>query len=377
MSSRRLRPQHVGSLADIFGLRWLETEHGVTNEHALNQVAFGDSSTLGIHGFHVDEPKKTLILFVCNPSKCVSDFADSLSRLSERGVDTLFPSPSPQGALDGTLEAIIGPGAITGPTSHFLRQFQTALEESKAVIASVNIRLVFFGEPEAASSAAIIENFREDIVQLRPLIEKRFGRKDIQLTCTVKSADGSTSIVRTLKGYRQTISMANHVRTDGPNGEVLHIGTVSLRELLQMYRALLTQFLARNVRAALKLSTGSNQALAKAFLEVARGDAPPELFLFRHNGVTLTATDCNASDDHLELVEPQILNGAQTVTTLNRVCEELKEKGEYSKTVRVPPRQALRGGQSHHERRPRFHHERHHREQPSEPDHAVAPASAR
>ncbi len=90
---QKLKPQRAGSLGDIFALRWLETEHGITHEHALNQVAFGDSSTLGIHGFHVDEPKKTLILFVCSPSKHVSDFADSLSRLSTRGMETLFAEP--------------------------------------------------------------------------------------------------------------------------------------------------------------------------------------------------------------------------------------------------------------------------------------------
>ncbi len=218
---------------------------------------------------------------------------------------------SPIGDPDDPLAALVGPGATPEPTSHFLRQFQTVLEESKAVITSVNIRLVFFGEPVVASSAAIIENFREDIVQLRPLIEKRFGRESIEITCTAKSADGSTSIPDKLKGYRQTISMANHVRIDGPDGQILHIGKVSLKELLHMYRALRIRFLARNVRAALKLSTGSNQALAKAFLEVARGGSSPDLFLFRHNGVTLTATSCTAIDDHLELVEPQLLNGAR------------------------------------------------------------------
>jgi hypothetical protein len=330
-TQQKLRPQHIGSLGDVFALRWLETKHSATHEHALNQVAFGESSALGIHGFHIDEPKRTLILFVCNPSKHVSEFADSLFRLSETGFETLFAGPATV-PID-PFAALVGPDATARPTSRFVRQFQATQEESKAQIASVNVRLVFFGEPVAASSAAIIENFREDIVQLRPLIEKRFGRQDIEVTCTVKSADGSTSIPDKLKGYRQTIGMANHVRTEGPDGQVLHIGTVSLKELLQMYRALHIRFLARNVRAALNASTGSNQALAKAFLDVARGDSPPELFLFRHNGVTLTATACTASDDHLELVEPQILNGAQTVTTFARVCGDLRARSELSKAA--------------------------------------------
>ena len=328
---QKLRPQHVGTLDDMFALRWLETEHGLSHDRALLKVAFRDSSGLGVHGFHMDEPRRTLIMLVCNASKSVADFADSLSAISRSGLNALFDARR-EGPED-PLAAIIGPTAMAGPSSHFQRQLQAAIEESKALVSTVNFRLVFFGDPEVAVKAELVKNFQEDIIQLRPLIERRLARPDIEVTCTVKSADGSTSIPDKLMGYRQTISMANHVRTGGPDGQVLHIGTVSLNELLQMYRALHIRFLARNVRAALNASTGSNQALAKAFLDVARGDSPPELFLFRHNGVTLTATTCTSSDDHLELVEPQILNGAQTVTTLARVCEDLKQKGEYSRTV--------------------------------------------
>lgn len=328
---QKLRPQHTCSAAEAFALRWLETEHALTQDRALLQVAIKDSPVLGVHGFHIDEPKRTLILLVCNASKSVADFADSLSAISRTGLSTLFDSRS-EGS-DDPLAAIIGPTALASPSSHFQRQLQAAMDESKALVSTINFRLVFFGDPEVAAKAELVKNFQEDIIQLRPLIERRFGRPDIEVTCTVKSADGSTSIPDKLKGYRQTIGMANHVRTEGPDGQVLHVGTVSLKELLQMYRALHIRFLSRNVRAALNASTGSNQALAKAFLEVARGDSPPELFLFRHNGVTLTATACTASDDHLELVEPQILNGAQTVTTLARVCADLKARDELSKAA--------------------------------------------
>lgn len=328
---QKLRPQHAGSLADAFALRWLETEHNVSAERALHQVAFGESSRLGISAFHFDEPRRTLLLLVCSPSKNVSDFAEPLTRLAEVGIGNLFGATVAQ--PDDPLAALVGPEAAGRRDSRFATQFQALIEESRAVIACINIRLVFFGDPAIASEAAVVENFREDIVHLRPTIERRLGNEAIEISCTVKSADGSTSIPDKLKGYRQTISMANHVRTDGPDGQILHIGTVSLKELLQMYRALDMRFLARNVRAALKLSTGSNQALAKAFREVARGESSPELFLFRHNGVTLTATSCTAVNDHLMLVEPQLLNGAQTVTTLARVCDEFKAQGEYNKAV--------------------------------------------
>jgi len=68
-------------------------------------------------------------------------------------------------------------------------------------------------------------------------------------------------------------------------------------------------------------------------LEIARGHISPEVFLFRHNGVTLTASVCEEHSESLILVEPQVLNGAQTVTTLYRICEELMKRNEYTKVV--------------------------------------------
>lgn len=328
---QKLRPRHSGSLADVLALRWLETEHDVSHDRALGQVALGESVALGVHGFHLDEHRRTLILFVCNPSRFVIEFAEPLTRLSTTGIEAIFGAPNAN-SLD-PFAALVGPEAESRSHGRFLRRLQLVLEESKHLIAQVNFRLVFFGDPIGASSAAVIENFREDVVQLRPQIEQRLGREEVEVTCTVKSADGSSSMPDKLKGYRKAISMANHVRTEGPEGQVLHIGVLSLLELMQIFEALQVRFLSRNVRASLNASTGSNQALARAFRDVAHGASSADLFLFRHNGVTLTAAACNEVDGHLELVEPQLLNGAQTVTTLFRVYTELRSSGEYSREV--------------------------------------------
>jgi hypothetical protein len=40
-----------------------------------------------------------------------------------------------------------------------------------------------------------------------------------------------------------------------------------------------------------------------------------------------------SNDGTLELFEPQLLNGAQTITTLARVCQDLKGRNEYSKAI--------------------------------------------
>lgn len=328
---KALHPELGGTISEFFALRWLETEHKLSRERAMHQVAFGESQAFGVHGFHLDETRGALLLLVCSPSKHVSDFSESLAKLSQDGISLLFATKSYDDSDPVALaESLNKPRR---GLNRFEHQFQVVLTESNPVIKTVNFRLIFFGNADAAANSVLVKNFEEDVLHRRQSIEKRLSRPDMEMSCTVKSADGSSSIPDRLKGFRTTISVANHVKIPGPDGRLMHVGSVSLMELLDMYRRLGIRFLSRNVRASLKLSTGSNQALSTAFNEVARGTSPPELFLFRHNGVTLTAQACTPNDSALALVEPQLLNGAQTVTTLARVCQQLIDKGEYTKAV--------------------------------------------
>lgn len=317
------------SLGDVFGLRWLETELGVERERALHQVAFGESEKLGVHAFHVHEGKRTLFLLVCNPSKNVSDFDDWLNTLKVDGLARLFAHAKADAdeKVDDLLRSLAG-----ARPSRFIAQLQAMITESIDLIDHVYVRLLFFGGAESAGESQLFRNFEEDIRQRRHVIDERLDRPGIDIRCDVVSADGSRTMPDALKGFRASLQMNHHVRTEGPEGQLMHVGMVNVMELLEMNRKLGIRFLSRNVRAALDEKTGSNQALRKAFLEVARG-AAPEYFLFRHNGVTLTARECEAHDGALTLDEPQVLNGAQTVTTLARVVDELRKNDEYTRAM--------------------------------------------
>ena len=51
-----------GVKEDYFGLLYLEKEHDVPHEVALNQIAFGGND-YGLDGFHFDKEKRNLYLF--------------------------------------------------------------------------------------------------------------------------------------------------------------------------------------------------------------------------------------------------------------------------------------------------------------------------
>ena len=57
-----LRATCGGLREDYFGLLYLESEHGVPREKALNCVAFGGND-YGVDGFHFDKDTRNLYIF--------------------------------------------------------------------------------------------------------------------------------------------------------------------------------------------------------------------------------------------------------------------------------------------------------------------------
>lgn len=71
----------------------------------------------------------------------------------------------------------------------------------------------------------------------------------------------------------------------------------------------------KNIRAGLTEDTPPNRALKKAFQDIAAGRSDPKAFVFKHNGLTVEAANLIQEDGLAHLVEPRILNGAQTIVT--------------------------------------------------------------
>lgn len=88
-----LRSSCGGTREDYFGLLYLEREHNVSREKALNQIAFGGND-YGIDGFHFDEQKRNLYIFQFKYTTSHAQFKGSLQRLIDSGMNQLFVSPN-------------------------------------------------------------------------------------------------------------------------------------------------------------------------------------------------------------------------------------------------------------------------------------------
>src|ERR1019366_7087228 len=128
-----------GVREDYFGLLYLEKEHGVPREKAVNQVAFGGND-YGLDGFHFDEQRRNLYLFQFKYSDSHSQFKGSLQRLIESGIDRIFLSPNKDDAKN-----------------QLLLQLRSCLVENRALIDQICFRFVFTGDPEEAERSKVLD----------------------------------------------------------------------------------------------------------------------------------------------------------------------------------------------------------------------------
>jgi hypothetical protein len=107
----------------------------------------------------------------------------------------------------------------------------------------------------------------------------------------------------------------------------MHIGFVRLADLYSMYSVLGPRFFDSNIRYGLGEGEAVNRAISNALRKIlVDGTEEPSVFTFDHNGITLYAERFDIGDGQFTLVEPRLLNGAQTVTTVAEFINK-KNKG--------------------------------------------------
>jgi len=320
-----LRSTCGGVREDYFGLLYLEKEHNLAREKAVNQVAFGGHD-YGIDGFHFDEQRGNLYLFQFKYSESYAQFKGSLKRLIEDGVERIFVKPNKDDAKN-----------------QLLLQLRSCLVENRKLIDQVCFRFVFTGDPEEAERSPVLDKLREDLENKRYLIEQFFERQDVRVVVEFRSAAGRVGSVRTPRiNASFKLPLTNLILVDGPNGEKMHIGFIHLSDLHRIHQELGSRFFDSNIRYGLGEGEAVNRALTKALRQIViDGAEKPMVFAFNHNGITLFAERVEEEDEEWILTAPRLLNGAQTVTTVssfllaNKDNPKLKEGKDAFEAIKV------------------------------------------
>lgn len=304
-----LRSTCGGVREDYFGLLYLEKEHKVPREKAVNQIAFGGND-YGFDGFHFDEQRRNLYLFQFKYSDSHSQFKGSLQRLIEDGVERIFLSPNKDDAKN-----------------QVLLQLRSCLIENRAMIDQICFRFVFTGDPEEAERSKVLDKLREDLENKKYLVDQFFGDRKVGFVVEFRSSSGVVNPVRDL---RQTttfdVPLTDLVVVDGPAGQKMHIGFIRLVDLNRMHQDLGQRFFDSNIRYGLGEGEAVNRAISNTLKQIVLDQSEhPGVFVFNHNGITLFAERVEMLDSLCRLRAPRLLNGAQTVTTTAGFREKNKD----------------------------------------------------
>ena len=303
-----------GVKQDYFGLLYLEQEHKVPREKAVNQVAFGGND-YGIDGFHYDDQRRNLYLFQFKYSDSHNQFKGSLQRLIEDGMERIFLAPNKDDAKN-----------------QILLQLRSCLVENRSVIDQICFRFVFTGDPQEAERSPVLDKLREDLEDKKHLVDQFFGDREVMLVVEFRSSSGRVGSLRTPRQTTTfTVPFTDVVAVNGPEGQKMFVGLIRIVDLHSMHQQLGSRFFDSNIRYGLGESEAVNRAISKALKQIVidKSDTPA-VFAFNHNGITLFAEKVENLDGNYHLTAPRLLNGAQTVTTVAGFLEKNKENPKLS-----------------------------------------------
>jgi len=304
-----LRSTCGGVREDYFGLLYLEAEHNVPREKAVNQIAFGGND-YGVDGFHFDEVKRNLYIFQFKYSNSYVLFKDSFLRLIDSGMQRIFLEPNKD-----------------SNKNQILLQLRSCLVENRSLIDQICFRFVFTGDAADAERSTVLDKLREDLENKKYMVDQFFEDRKVGFVVEFRSSSGKVGGV-SLKNARTSFSLplTDLVVAESAGGQKMHIGFIRLTDLNRIHKNLGPRFFDSNIRYGLGESEAVNRAISNALKQIILDQSEdPSVFAFNHNGVTLYAERVEPAEDGFQLTAPRLLNGAQTVTTLAGFLEKNKD----------------------------------------------------
>lgn len=314
----RFSPRCGGRKEDYFGVAHISNKFGVPPEQVLSCVAFGGTD-YGVDGYYLDKREATFHIFTFRWSEDHRSFKDPLDKLGSRGIDKIF--------IDLTKDPD-DPPMITLLKSDLFKNWK---EIDRFVI-----NFVFNGDPISAEQSKVLSFLRETVEDKRGIIEGYFSRVDqpdriheviFQYVSTQRSFGHTTSSrdsIEYLIPLGQTLKIAG-------NQNEMTIALIPLNSLYQMYTDLGERFFEKNIRSGLDDGSMTNDHIKKSLDRIISAEESAENFTLYHNGITLTAQKLESDGVQLRLVEPRVLNGAQTIKILKQFVDEHEGKSRGRK----------------------------------------------
>lgn len=292
--------RYGGCKEDYFACIYLITKFRCTVPKIAAQIAFGGND-YGLDAYFIDPESKNLYLYQFKWSENHNLFKDSLDRLAKDGMIRVFGSP------------MADPSA-----NEFLNTLRAELREYRSAIKHVLVHFVFKGDVDSADESEGLRNRRENLENKIHLVHTYFGDPDIDLTFEFISDRRRPPPPPPVESYKISFSQNVSVQTAHDN-KLMYVGFLPLMDLHRIYKGLDKRFLDRNIRFGLSDDNSPNKKIRDALGDIVlKQTLSPDVFAFNHNGVTLAAERLSIDGDHAVIKVPRLLNGAQTVTSVNK-----------------------------------------------------------
>jgi len=289
---------------DFFPLLYLSREHKLSSEETKPYIG-SNSQELGINAYYFDREKKNFYLYSFNWTNNHKNLKDNIQKITQSGLEKIFSENSSK--------------------DPFVSNIQSVLVENQAVIDRICIYFIFNGDTEKARNSEVLISLLEDLEAKKSLIDGFFNhKKDITLSIDFFSNESKIRghYLTARKTYSYKIQVSNFLERKNQNSHYLYLGFINILSLLQMYRDMGIRLFEKNIRAGLSPENSPNMAIRKSLKNILNGQEDPTNFAFHHNGITIFAQSVKIEENTLELLEPRILNGAQTVTSLAHFVDE-------------------------------------------------------
>jgi hypothetical protein len=313
----QLKPKHEGLKEDYFSPLFISQKFEKPIESVLDNCAYGNND-YGIDAYYIDKEARNLYLYQFKWSDNYELFKESYKRLNKNGIERIFGDL----LTDSSINKVI-------PKLKF------DLEEYKDLINKVYICFVFNGDHEKAESSRVLESLREELESKKHFIDSYFNNNEITLTIQyISNETKKVSQTRTKKTFQYDIAFKSQSVKETTGTEILHLGLINIFDLYKMFVDMKQRLFEKNIRAGLADDLAPNQAIKKSLKEIViNKKISSEYFTFHHNGVTLFAEKLFTDSGITKIIEPRVLNGAQTITTLSRFIEDIQKQPNYEEYI--------------------------------------------
>lgn len=290
-----------GRKEDYFAVLHLAQRFNLSQEETLKWITFGGFD-YGIDAYYLDEKATNLYLYQFKWSDSALQMAQSMDRIIDVGIDAVF-----------------GNEPADTSRNEIINRLRADVRERQSDIKRVFLYFVSKGTLPRRGSNNTIDTRLEDLERSTSKLKKFFG-EDVEIFIRLNDDAAAPPQFRfSLKWSGENVYRLT-------SGETLSISLVSLVDFVRMYEKMNLRLFQKNIRAGLTEDTSPNRALKKAFQDIAAGRSDPKAFVFKHNGLTVEAAHLIEEDGLAQVVEPRILNGAQTIGTLHKIV--FPKKGE-------------------------------------------------